>query len=154
MKSSRSERTTNHHLLTFTLLMLAAITRLVGRPGLDPGTLGALLEGPCTCMEMQIRWSHGEVCAPTSSGVLSDPILWHDLLSAFVPSRSKTKSFLLVCSSLIAGGLSGDRRMSANRGAVWIPSQRRKAASMPLRIDESPHGFRRLNSRGRIGLTA
>ena len=48
----------------------------MGRPGLDRGTLGAILEGAGTCVEMQIRWSDSEVCAPASSDVLLDPILW------------------------------------------------------------------------------
>ena len=52
--------------------------RLVGRPGLDPGTLGVFPECPGTFLNVQIFWPEGVECPPTSTDVLSRLSSWLD----------------------------------------------------------------------------
>jgi hypothetical protein len=51
---------------------------LVGRPGLDPGTLGVFPECPGTFLSVQIRWSDEVEYPPTSADVLSRLNSWLD----------------------------------------------------------------------------
>jgi hypothetical protein len=51
---------------------------LVGRPGLDPGTLRVFPERPRTSISVQICWPHEVQCPPTSTGVLSRLKSWLD----------------------------------------------------------------------------
>ena len=51
---------------------------LVGRPGLDPGTLRVVPERPGTSLSIQIRWSNEVECPPTSTDVLSRLNSWLD----------------------------------------------------------------------------
>jgi hypothetical protein len=48
----------------------------VGRPGLDPGTLGIGLEHAAASVVVQITWSQHATNPPTSTEVLSNLILW------------------------------------------------------------------------------
>ena len=50
----------------------------VGRPGLDPGTLGVFPERPGTSISVQIHWSDEGQCPPTSTDVLSCLTSWLD----------------------------------------------------------------------------
>ncbi len=50
----------------------------VGRPGLDPGTLGVFPECPGTSLSVQICWPEGVACPPTSTEVLSRLNSWLD----------------------------------------------------------------------------
>jgi hypothetical protein len=59
-------KSVNVHLLT------------VGRPGLDPGTLGVFPECPGTSLSVQICWPEGVECPPTSTDVLSRLNSWLD----------------------------------------------------------------------------
>jgi hypothetical protein len=52
--------------------------KLVGRPGLDPGTLGVFPECPGTFLSVQICWPEGVECSPTSTEVLSRLNSWLD----------------------------------------------------------------------------
>ncbi len=51
---------------------------LVGRPGLDPGTLGVFPECPGTFLNVQICWPEGVERPPTSTEVLSRLNSWLD----------------------------------------------------------------------------
>ena len=51
---------------------------LVGRPGLDPGTLRVFPECPGTFLSVQICWPDGVACPPTSTAVLSRLNSWLD----------------------------------------------------------------------------
>jgi hypothetical protein len=51
---------------------------LVGRPGLDPGTLRVFLERPWTSVSVQICWPDEAQCPPTSANVLSRLNSWLD----------------------------------------------------------------------------
>jgi hypothetical protein len=51
---------------------------LVGRPGLDPGTLGVLPECPGTSLSVQICWPNKVECPPTSTQVHSRLNSWLD----------------------------------------------------------------------------
>jgi hypothetical protein len=51
----------------------------VGRPGLDPGTLGVFQEGTCTSVNVQICWSDDEGSPSTCVEVLSELKSWLDL---------------------------------------------------------------------------
>jgi hypothetical protein len=54
---------------------------LVGRPGLDPGTLGIGPDHPTSSVVVQIAWSKGSTDPPTSAEILSNVSLWlHDWL--------------------------------------------------------------------------
>jgi hypothetical protein len=48
----------------------------VGRPGLDPGTLGVFRECPGTFLSVQICWPEGVECPPTATDVLSRLNSW------------------------------------------------------------------------------
>ena len=50
----------------------------MGRPGLDPGTLGVFPECPGTSLSVQICWSEGVERPPTSADVLSCLNSWLD----------------------------------------------------------------------------
>jgi hypothetical protein len=50
----------------------------VGRPGLDPGTLGVFPEGPCKSITVQINWSDEVGDPSTYSEVLSELNSWLD----------------------------------------------------------------------------
>jgi len=50
----------------------------VGRPGLDPGTLGAILPDPGTFLDVQICWSNEVGRSPTFSDVFPSLISWLD----------------------------------------------------------------------------
>jgi hypothetical protein len=50
----------------------------VGRPGLDPGTLGVFPECPPTSISVQICWPDEVECPPTSTDVLSRLTSWLD----------------------------------------------------------------------------
>ncbi len=45
---------------------------LVGRPGLDPGTLGSLLDRPCASFDVHLSWLEGLSSPPSSTEVLSN----------------------------------------------------------------------------------
>ena len=45
---------------------------LVGRPGLDPGTLGSIKDHPSASVAIQISWSAASANPPTSEEVLSN----------------------------------------------------------------------------------
>ena len=51
---------------------------LVGRPGLDPGTLRVFPERPQTSVGVQICWPDEVQCPPTSTDVLSRLKRWLD----------------------------------------------------------------------------
>ena len=51
---------------------------LVGRPGLDPGTLGVFPECPGTFLSVQICWSGQVECPLTSTDVLARLNTWLD----------------------------------------------------------------------------
>jgi hypothetical protein len=51
---------------------------LVGRPGLDPGTLRVFPERPGTSISVQICWPDEEQCPPTSTEVHSRLASWLD----------------------------------------------------------------------------
>jgi hypothetical protein len=51
---------------------------LVGRPGLDPGTLRVFPERPWTSVSVQICWPDEVQCPPTSADVLSRLNSWLD----------------------------------------------------------------------------
>ena len=51
---------------------------LVGRPGLDPGTLRVFPECPRTSISVQICWPDGVECPPKSTDVLSRLNSWLD----------------------------------------------------------------------------
>jgi hypothetical protein len=51
---------------------------LVGRPGLDPGTLRVFPERPGTSIGVQICWPVEVQCPPTSTDVLSRLMSWLD----------------------------------------------------------------------------
>ena len=51
---------------------------LVGRPGLDPGTLRVFPERPGTSISVQICWPDEVGCPPTSTDVLSRLTSWLD----------------------------------------------------------------------------
>ena len=51
---------------------------LVGRPGLDPGTLRVFPERPGTSISVQICWPDEVQCPPTSTDVLSGLTSWLD----------------------------------------------------------------------------
>ena len=51
---------------------------LVGRPGLDPGTLRVFPERPLTSITVQICWSDELTCPPTSSEVHARLTSWLD----------------------------------------------------------------------------
>jgi len=51
---------------------------MVGRPGLDPGTLRVFPERPGTSISVQICWSDEVQCPPTSTEVLSRLTSWLD----------------------------------------------------------------------------
>jgi hypothetical protein len=51
---------------------------LVGRPGLDPGTLRVFPERPGTSIIVQICWPDEVLCPPTSTEVLSLLTSWLD----------------------------------------------------------------------------
>ena len=51
---------------------------VVGRPGLDPGTLGVFPEGPGTFLSVQICWPDNVECPPTSTDVHSRLNSWLD----------------------------------------------------------------------------
>ena len=48
----------------------------MGRPGLDPGTLGIEPDQPATSVEVQITWSQHSTNPPTSAEILSNVTLW------------------------------------------------------------------------------
>ncbi len=50
----------------------------VGRPGLDPGTLGVFPEYPRTSLSVQICWSDNVECLPMSADILSRFNSWLD----------------------------------------------------------------------------
>ena len=52
---------------------------MVGRPGLDPGTLRVFPERPLTSISVQICWSDEGQCPPTSTEVHSRLFSWLDL---------------------------------------------------------------------------
>ena len=51
---------------------------MVGRPGLDPGTLRVFPERPWTSVSVQICWPDDVGCPPTSTDVLSRVTSWLD----------------------------------------------------------------------------
>ena len=51
---------------------------LVGRPGLDPGTLRVFPERPLTSITVQICWPDEVQCPPTSTEVHSRLMSWLD----------------------------------------------------------------------------
>ena len=51
---------------------------MVGRPGLDPGTLRVFPECPGTSISVQIWWPDEVQCPPTSTDVLSCVTSWLD----------------------------------------------------------------------------
>jgi hypothetical protein len=51
---------------------------MVGRPGLDPGTLRVFPERPRTSISVQIWWPDEVQCPPTSTEVLSRLTSWLD----------------------------------------------------------------------------
>jgi hypothetical protein len=51
---------------------------MVGRPGLDPGTLRVFPERPGTSISVQICWPDEVQCPPTSTDVLSRLNSWLD----------------------------------------------------------------------------
>jgi hypothetical protein len=51
---------------------------LVGRPGLDPGTLRVFPERPLTSLSVKIYWLDEVQCPPTSTDVLSRLTSWLD----------------------------------------------------------------------------
>jgi hypothetical protein len=51
---------------------------VVGRPGLDPGTLRVFPERPGTSISVQICWPDEVECPPTSTEVLSRLNSWPD----------------------------------------------------------------------------
>ena len=50
----------------------------MGRPGLDPGTLGVFRERSRTFLRVQICWPDEAACLPTSAEVLSNVNSWLD----------------------------------------------------------------------------
>jgi hypothetical protein len=50
----------------------------VGRPGLDPGTLGVFRECPGVSLSVQICWLEEVSCPPTSSEVFARLNSWLD----------------------------------------------------------------------------
>ena len=56
----------------------------MGRPGLDPGTLGFEPERTEASVVVRVAWSENYVSPPTSVDVLSDLLPWlHDWLHSF-----------------------------------------------------------------------
>jgi hypothetical protein len=53
-------------------------TLMVGRPGLDPGTLRVFPERPGTSISVQICWPDQVQCPPTSIEVHSRLLSWLD----------------------------------------------------------------------------
>ena len=51
---------------------------MVGRPGLDPGTLGVFPDCPGTSINVQMCWPDEVRCPPTSTEVLSRLTSWLD----------------------------------------------------------------------------
>jgi hypothetical protein len=51
---------------------------MVGRPGLDPGTLRVFPDRPGTSISVQICWPDEVQCPPTSTDVLSRLTSWLD----------------------------------------------------------------------------
>ena len=47
-------------------------TYTVGRPGLDPGTLGSKIDHPSASVVIQISWSGTSAMPPTSEEILSN----------------------------------------------------------------------------------
>ena len=45
---------------------------LVGRPGLDPGTLGSILGRPSASVDVHLSWLEGSASPPSSTEVLSN----------------------------------------------------------------------------------
>src|ERR1039458_4570583 len=73
---SVARRSARHYLAT---ISESTFTRnLVGRPGLDPGTLGVFRECPGTFLRVQICWPDTAACPPTFSEVLSHLNSWLD----------------------------------------------------------------------------
>ena len=58
--------------------LVLLVSLLVGRPGLDPGTLGVFPERPGTSISVQIGWSDEAQCPPTSTEVRSRLFWWLD----------------------------------------------------------------------------
>src|ERR1017187_7182486 len=54
-------------------------SHLVGRPGLDPGTLRVFPECPGTSISIQICWPDEVQCPPTSTDVLSRLTSWLEI---------------------------------------------------------------------------
>jgi hypothetical protein len=48
----------------------------VGRPGLDPGTLGIGVDRPIASMDIRISWSVASENPPVCTEILSDLNLW------------------------------------------------------------------------------
>ena len=56
-------------------------TYKVGRPGLDPGTLGFEPERTDASVIVRVAWSEEAACPPTSADILSNLLPWlHDWL--------------------------------------------------------------------------
>ncbi len=45
---------------------------MVGRPGLDPGTLGPILDRPSASLDVHLSWLEGSASPPSSTDVLSN----------------------------------------------------------------------------------
>jgi hypothetical protein len=53
-----------------------SLVLLVGRPGLDPGTLGFEPERTEASVVVRVAWSEDHASAPTSADVLSNVLPW------------------------------------------------------------------------------
>ena len=88
-REQRWTRRSTDHILWFFEILLVILRSLgitsvivqvlmVGRPGLDPGTLGVFPECPGTTLSVQICWPNEVECPPTSTEVLSRLNSWLD----------------------------------------------------------------------------
>ena len=88
-REQRWTRRSTDHILWFFEILLVILRSLgitsvivqvlmVGRSGLDPGTLGVFPECPGTTLSVQICWPDEVECPPTSTEVLSRLNSWLD----------------------------------------------------------------------------
>jgi hypothetical protein len=74
-----------------------AFVLLVGRPGLDPGTLGFEPDSTRESVVVRVSWSESAVNPPTSAEVLSNLLPWlHDWLHSL---GSGVSSVVQICCS-------------------------------------------------------
>ncbi len=79
--SSRSRNCVKEVPELFRQVPAELLQELVGRPGLDPGTLGFEPDSTCASAVVSVSWSDASVNPPTSADVLASLLPWlHDWL--------------------------------------------------------------------------